>query len=184
MGTDGFTVFETAIGHCGIGWRGAGHGGVVTGTSLPEDGEERTRARLRTTFPDAAEQPPPAFVREAIGAITALLAGEPADLSGIPLDLSGVPLFHARVYEVVRAVPPGGTLTYGEIARHLEMPGSARAVGQAMGHNPFPPIVPCHRVLAAGGKPGGFSARGGQATKRRMLAIEGVYLEEPALFDL
>lgn len=117
--------------------------------------------------------------------MTALLSGEDlAAPDSVPLDLSRVPPFHARVYEVARTIPPGTTLTYGEIARRLGEPGAARAVGQALGANPFAPIVPCHRVLAAGGGTGGFSADGGVATKRRLLEIEGVHLEQPALFDL
>ena len=112
----------------------------------------------------------------------ALLGGARPDLTSVPLDLSGVPEFHRRAYEVARTIPPGRTLTYGDIAHRLGQPGSAQAVGQAMGHNPFPIIVPCHRVLAAGGKDGGFSARGGVGTKRRMLVIEGALADEPTLF--
>ena len=99
-----------------------------------------------------------------IAAIAALLRGEPVDLSGTVLDESRVPEFHRRVYEIARAIPPGRTLTYGEIAERLGEPGAARAVGQALGENPFPIVVPCHRVLAANGKLGGFSAPGGTAT--------------------
>lgn len=105
-----------------------------------------------------------------------------ADLSTVELDMTGVPDFHRRVYDIVRCIPPGQTLTYGDIARRLGLPGSAQAVGRAMGRNPFAPIVPCHRVLAAGGKDGGFSAHGGVGTKRRMLVIEGVLAEETTLF--
>ena len=86
--------------------------------------------------------------------------------------MEGVAGFHRRVYDAARAIPPGKTLAYGEIAERIGAPGAARAVGQALGRNPFPIVVPCHRVLAAGGKIGGFSAHGGTATKRRMLAIE------------
>ena len=91
--------------------------------------------------------------------------------------MDGVPEFHRRVYEAARAIPPGNTLSYGDIAKRVGAPGAARAVGQALGRNPFPIVVPCHRVLAAGGKIGGFSAQGGVATKRRMLAIEGARVE-------
>jgi methylated-DNA-[protein]-cysteine S-methyltransferase len=111
-----------------------------------------------------------------------LLGGARQDLASVPLDFSGVPSFNRRAYEVARTIPPGKTLTYGDIAHRLGQPGSAQAVGQAMGHNPFPIIVPCHRVLAAGGKDGGFSARGGVGTKRRMLVIEGALADEPTLF--
>ncbi|WP_410617323.1 methylated-DNA--[protein]-cysteine S-methyltransferase [Amycolatopsis sp. lyj-109] len=176
--TTGFTVFDTAIGACGLAWRDD----VVIGTSLPEGSVERTRAWLVRRFPDAVEGPPPAPVREAVDGIVALLGGVHQDLASVALDMAGVPEFNRRAYEVARTIPPGRTLTYGDIAHRLGQPGSAQAVGQAMGHNPFPIIVPCHRVLAAGGKDGGFSARGGVGTKRRMLVIEGALADEPTLF--
>jgi methylated-DNA-[protein]-cysteine S-methyltransferase len=102
--------------------------------------------------------------------------GERVDLTFIQLDMDSLPQFHQRVYEIARSIPPGATLTYGEIATRLGDPGSARAVGQALGRNPIPVIVPCHRVMAAGGKTGGFSAPGGAATKLNLLAIEGAQL--------
>ncbi|WIY03267.1 methylated-DNA--[protein]-cysteine S-methyltransferase [Amycolatopsis mongoliensis] len=176
--TTRFTVFDTAIGPCGLAWRDD----VVIGTSLPDGGAAGLRARLAGRFPGAVEGPPPPPVRAAVDGIVALLAGGRADLTSIPLDFAGVPEFNRRAYEIARAVPPGKTLTYGDIAHRLGMPGSAQAVGQAMGSNPFPIIVPCHRVTAAGGKDGGFSARGGVATKRRMLVIEGALADEPTLF--
>jgi methylated-DNA-[protein]-cysteine S-methyltransferase len=154
----------------------------VIGTSLPEGSAERTRSWLARRFPDAVESAPPAEVQAAIDGIVALLNGEHRDLSRVELDFGDVPEFNRRAYEVARTIPPGKTLTYGDIAHRLGMPGSAQAVGQAMGRNPFPIIVPCHRVLAAGGKDGGFSARGGVATKRRMLVIEGALADEPTLF--
>ncbi|WP_199433837.1 methylated-DNA--[protein]-cysteine S-methyltransferase [Qaidamihabitans albus] len=180
MTAPGFAVFDTAIGHCGIAWREH----VIIGSRLPEGGAARTRARLLERFPDGTEQVPPPAVRHTIEAVTALLRGEAADLSGAVLDMSGVPPFHRRVYELARTVPPGATLTYGEIAQRLGEPGAARAVGQALGNNPFAPIVPCHRVLAAGGRTGGFSATGGTATKLRMLDIENAHAEAPTLFRL
>jgi methylated-DNA-[protein]-cysteine S-methyltransferase len=98
--------------------------------------------------------------------------------------MTGVPPFHQRVYAVARAIAPGHTLTYGEVAAALGEPGAARAVGQALGHNPFAPVVPCHRVLAAGARSGGFSATGGVDTKLRMLLAEGArFGREPGLFD-
>jgi methylated-DNA-[protein]-cysteine S-methyltransferase len=173
----GFAVFDTAIGPCGLAWRDD----VVIGTSLPEGSAARTLAWLVKRFPDAVEGPP-SPVRAAVDGIVALLAGEHRDLAEIELDLAAVPEFHRRAYEIARTIPPGKTLTYGDIAHRLGMPGSAQAVGQAMGHNPFPIVVPCHRVLAAGGRDGGCSARGGVATKRRMLVIEGALADEPTLF--
>jgi methylated-DNA-[protein]-cysteine S-methyltransferase len=109
----------------------------------------------------------------AIARIVALLGGEAADLDSIAIDMSAVADFDQRVYEVTRRVPRGQTTSYGEVAARLGDSGAARAVGQALGRNPFPLIVPCHRVLAAKGRPGGFSAHGGVLTKLRLLAIEG-----------
>jgi methylated-DNA-[protein]-cysteine S-methyltransferase len=169
MSALGVTLFDTAIGRCGIAWGGRG----IVGVQLPEAHEGATRARLLRRFPDAREDAPPPAVRRAVDAITALLRGERTDLTEVPLDMDRVPEFHRRVYEAARAIPSGSTRSYGEIATELGDPGSARAVGQALGRNPFAIVVPCHRVLAAGGRSGGFSASGGVATKLRMLAIEG-----------
>jgi methylated-DNA-[protein]-cysteine S-methyltransferase len=172
MMANGFALFDTAIGRCGVAWGERG----VAGVQLPDAGERETRARMLARFPAAGEATPPAEVRQVIDRIVALLRGEASDLSTIALDMDEVPAFHRRVYEAARAIQPGMTLSYGDIAARVGAPGAARAVGQALGRNPFPIIVPCHRVLAAGGKIGGFSAPGGSATKRRMLAIEGAQL--------
>ena len=172
MMASGFALFDTAIGRCGIAW--GGHG--VAGVQLPEAGEPETRARMLQRFPAAGEMPPPPEIEQAIERIVALLCGASSDLSAVALDMDHVPAFHRRVYEIARAIPPGMTLSYGDIAARVGAPGAARAVGQALGRNPFPIVVPCHRVLAAGGKIGGFSAQGGVITKRRMLAIEGAKL--------
>jgi methylated-DNA-[protein]-cysteine S-methyltransferase len=180
MTAPGFALFDTPIGHCAIAW---GERGVV-GVQLPEASEARTLARMRRRFPDTPEAPPPAAVERAIEAIVALLQGEAIDLSAIALDMEHVPPFERRVYEVARTIPPGATLAYGDIAARLGAPGEAREVGQALGQNPFPIVVPCHRVLAAGGKVGGFSANGGIATKLRLLTIEGARTSsEPSLFE-
>jgi len=177
MAATRFALFDTAIGRCGIAWGDAG----IVALQLPEASEAETAARLRKTCPTAAEGLPPPPIMAAIGLVAALLRGEAADLSAIVLDMAGVPDFHRRVYDVARTIPPGRTLTYGAIARQLGEPGAARAVGQALGRNPFAVIVPCHRVVAAGGAMGGFSAGGGVETKRRILAIEGARAEEPTL---
>jgi methylated-DNA-[protein]-cysteine S-methyltransferase len=175
-----FTFFDTAIGRCGIAWGARG----VLAVLLPERSEPAARARLLRMVPDASEALPPSEIQHAIDGIVALLGGERRDLSEVPIDMGGVPAFHARVYEVARLIPPGATLSYGEIARRLGEPGAARDVGEALGKNPFPIVVPCHRVLAAGGKLGGFSARGGVRTKLRLLEIEGALQPEtPMLFD-
>ena len=166
----GFLLFETPIGVCGIVW---GDRGVV-GVQLPEASESAARARVQREFPDALESPAPPDVQRALEGIVALLRGEAKDLSFIQLDMRQVAPFNRRVYEVARTIPPGATLSYGEIAARLGEPGAARDVGSALGQNPFAIVVPCHRVLAAGGKIGGFSARGGIRTKLRLLSIEGV----------
>ena len=170
MTATAFALFDTPIGRCGIAWAAGG----IAGLQLPEANERATRARLQQRFPGVREAEPPPPLRRALAAIAALLRGEARDLSALTLDLTGVPPFHRRVYEAARTIPPGTTLSYGEIATRIGAPGSARAVGQALGRNPFPIVVPCHRVLAAGGKTGGFTATGGVTTKLRMLALEGV----------
>ncbi len=180
MGEGGHALFPTAIGVCGIAW---GPGGVVA-VQLPEADASRTRARLLKGLPPLPEvAAPPTSVQAAIDGVQALLEGRwRGDLREIELDMTRLTPFQREVYAFVRAIPPGQTRTYGEVAQALGDPGLARAVGQAMGHNPFAPVVPCHRVLAAGNKPGGFSANGGAHTKLRMLAIEGAL--ERDLFGL
>jgi methylated-DNA-[protein]-cysteine S-methyltransferase len=180
MGELGFAIFDAAIGRCGIVWSARG----VVGVQLPEKSERATRNRLLRRFPAARETVPPVAMRRAIDDIGALLQGEPRDLGHIMLDSEGVPDFHRRVYDLARGIPPGTTLSYGELAERLGDRDLARDVAQALAHNPFPLIVPCHRVLAAGGKMGGFSAPGGVRTKLRLLSIEGAqHGAEPMLFD-
>jgi methylated-DNA-[protein]-cysteine S-methyltransferase len=171
-----YTLFETAIGWAGVAW---GDRGLV-GVHLPEPSPETARRSFQRRFPDAAEAAPPAEVEAAIGGIRELLAGEPNALLDVPIDIARVPEFNARVYEIARAIPPGETLTYGEIAAKLGDKLLARDVGAALGQNPWPIVVPCHRVTAAGGKLGGFSARGGVNTKVKLLAIEGAQVLQPA----
>jgi methylated-DNA-[protein]-cysteine S-methyltransferase len=170
-----FALFDTAVGRCAVAWSERG----ILGVQLPESSEHQTLARMLKRFPRARETQPTADIQSAIDGIAALLRGEPSDLPAIALDLAGVPVFNRRVYEVARTIPPGATLTYGDIAARLGTPGSARAVGQALGRNPFPIIVPCHRVVAAGGKIGGFSAKGGTATKLRLLSLERASVAQP-----
>jgi methylated-DNA-[protein]-cysteine S-methyltransferase len=167
-----FALFDTSIGRCGIAW---GERGIV-GMQLPEGSDSKTLARLRRRFPAAVARTPPVEVQRAIDAIAGLLRGEPSDLSGITLDMAGLPPFHRRVYEAARTIPAGATVSYGELATRAGAPGAARAVGQALARNPFAIVVPCHRVLAAGGRAGGFSANGGVGTKRRLLKIESAPL--------
>jgi methylated-DNA-[protein]-cysteine S-methyltransferase len=180
MMEQGFTLFDTDIGPCGIAW---GERGVIA-VQLPEASAARTRARLHRRYPDARETPPPAEVQAAIEGIVALLRGEARDLSHVALDMERVEEFDRRVYEIARNIPSGETLSYGEIAARLGRRELARDVGQALGRNPFPIIVPCHRVLAVGGKAGGFSANGGVTTKLRLLTIERARTSAtPTLFD-
>jgi methylated-DNA-[protein]-cysteine S-methyltransferase len=177
----GFCIFDTAIGACGLAWSADGK---VAAAQLPESSEQGTRQRIRREYPQAIEAEPPPAMGEVIRRVRDLLNGQPDALLDVPLAMSNVPEFNRRVYEVTRAIPPGRTLTYGEVAARIGEPGAARAVGQALGHNPFAPIVPCHRVLAAGQGGGGFSAEGGVATKLRMLQIERArFGNEPGLFD-
>jgi len=175
----GFAIFETAIGRCGIVWGSRG----IVGVQLPEASERSTRNRVLRRFATAREAAPPAEVQRAIEEIVALISGEPRDLRYVRIDNEDMPDLHRRVYDVARTIPPGGTLTYGEIAERLGDRTLARDVGEALSQNPWPIIVPCHRVLASGGKLGGFSAHGGIDTKLRLLSIEGAQPGGPMLFD-
>ena len=178
--TLGFCLFDTAIGFCAIAWSER----ALVGVQLPEVDAAASRLRMRRRFPQATENAPTPWVQAALTRIRALLAGRHDDLRDIPLDMSGVPPFNRRVYEIARGLPPGRTVSYGEVAALLGEPAAARAVGQALGHNPFAPVVPCHRVIAASGAAGGFSADGGVATKLRMLQIERAQFgPQPGLFD-
>jgi methylated-DNA-[protein]-cysteine S-methyltransferase len=175
-----FAMFDTPIGVCGVVW--GAHG--IVAVQLPMSSEEKTRSRIRLRHGELDETSPPADVQRAIDSMVELLEGKKPDLTDIVLDLAGVPEFHRSVYDIARTIAPGQTLTYGDIARRLGGVELSRDVGQALGHNPCPIVVPCHRVLAAGDKPGGFSANGGVATKLKMLAIEGAYVNyTPTLFD-
>jgi methylated-DNA-[protein]-cysteine S-methyltransferase len=169
LGPSHFTLFDTPIGRCGIAWTALG----ISCLQLPEADDTHTRARLRRQVPGACESPPSAEAGRAIEAVRALLFGERIDLSFVTVDWAAVAPFDRRVYEVARTIPPGRTLTYGEVAARIGEPAAARAVGRALGQNPFAIIVPCHRVLAKGARTGGFTANGGVALKLRLLAIEG-----------
>ncbi len=162
--------FDTPLGRCGIAWTDRG----VARFQLPEPDDRRGVASLERLGAVPAEPPPEiaAGVRDAVRH----LAGDARDFSAVPLDLEGVGDFARRVYAAARRVPAGSTATYGEIAAAIGEPGEARAVGQALGANPVPLIVPCHRIVASGGRIGGFSAPGGALTKTRLLALEGVGL--------
>jgi methylated-DNA-[protein]-cysteine S-methyltransferase len=168
----GYALFETEFGVCAIAWSARGVVRVV----LPEASVEETETRVRRQAKTATRMKPPEWVAAAIGAVQAYFLGEQVDLSTVPLDLAHEPEFERRVYDALRRIGWAATTTYGRLADAAGSPGAARAVGRAMARNPVPVIVPCHRVLAAGGAVGGFSAHGGVATKQRMLALERVTL--------
>jgi methylated-DNA-[protein]-cysteine S-methyltransferase len=162
-----FSLFPTPIGACGIAWSGD----AVVATHLPEASQAKTAARLAARA-GATEGEPPDAIQRAISSITALLEGEGTDLNFVACDFSRVDAFAAKVYAATRAIPPGETQSYGAIAVQLGDKSLAQSVGRALGRNPFPIIVPCHRVVGANGRLTGFSANGGVETKLRMLVIE------------
>lgn len=170
-----YVLFDTAIGRCGLAWSDTG----ISAVGLPEPGD--ALADYLHSFggePGATD----ALAGDAVEAIVALLDGKRADLTAIPVDLD-VSEFDYAVYDVTRAIQRGSTMTYGAVASLLGHPGAAQAVGGALGRNPIPIIIPCHRVLGAGQEVGGFSAPGGASTKAKILAIEGVAgFGEPTLF--
>jgi methylated-DNA-[protein]-cysteine S-methyltransferase len=169
MSGRGYTVFDTAVGRCGIAWGELG----VLGVQLPEAREIETRRRLYQIFPDTRELRPPPEIQGAIDGIAALLRGKVADFSEVRLDMTDVRPFDGRVYDFTRTIPRGETLTYGEVAAKLRASGAAHSVAQALARNPFMLIVPCHRVLEAGGYADPISPNGGSISKRRLLSIEG-----------
>ncbi len=176
-----YAIFDTAIGWAGIAW---GDNGLI-GAHLPDSDSAIARASLLRRFSDVAEDEPPPEVASVIDQIRALLRGEKPMLLEARLDLSRVPEFNAKVYAITRQIPPGETMTYGAIALKVGDRHLAQQIGGVLGRNPWPIIVPCHRVTAAGGKLGGFTARGGVATKLKLLAIEGApAAAQPDLFGI
>lgn len=169
-----FTIFDTGIGRCALIWRG----GALTGVLLPSPSDDAMRRSIRKRTPDAVEADAPPFVQEAIDKIRRLANGEPTSFDGVPLDRSAIEPFANSVYDVLLKTAFGDTTTYGAIAEALGDKTLSRAVGAALGANPFPIIIPCHRVTAAGGKMGGFTAPGGTNAKRRLLDIEGAFAAE------
>jgi len=175
-----YTLFDTAIGRCGIAWRS----GLVVSTALPGEDDAATVSHLIRRLPDAIEAEPEGVAANAVALVQRLLDGAAVDLSVVPVDLDACPAFERQIYALLREVPTGSTVTYGELAARAGAPGAARAVGMAMGRNPVPIIVPCHRVLASSGRSGGFSAPGGVTTKFRILQIEQAgRSSETLLFD-
>ena len=181
MAGRGYTIFDTAVGRCGIAWGDLG----VAGVQLPEARELETRGRMLRQYPDARELRPPLNVELAIEGIVTLLRGKPSDLSDVSLDMTGVHAFNQRVYAFARAIPRGETRTYGEVAASLRLSGAVHSVAQAIARNPFVIIVPCHRVLEAGGYADKISPNGGAISKRRLLSIEGNHpTTSKTLFDV
>lgn len=172
-----YLIFETQGGPCGIAWTAAG----VVRFQLPGDDASTTRRLLLRHFPEAIAGDPSPAIAQAVDAVKRYFAGEEVDFTGVPLDLAGQSDFFRTIYDATRRVPWGETTTYGTLARDLGAgPETAREIGQAMAKNPVALIIPCHRVLAAGGKVGGFSAPGGSSSKLKMLALEGVSFTPPA----
>jgi methylated-DNA-[protein]-cysteine S-methyltransferase len=163
-----FSLFETTLGWCGV----IANEAQIAGALLPEDRPDPIRKRFLRGHPEALETPPAQALERAIVRIRDLIDGGNDDLRDLELDMSSLSQFERRVYQIARDIRPGQTSTYGEIARALGDVNESRAVGVALGRNPFAPIVPCHRVVAAGQKLGGFSATGGRALKLKMLANE------------
>jgi methylated-DNA-[protein]-cysteine S-methyltransferase len=177
-----YALVATAIGDIGLGWSAVG----LRVLQLPEADRRATERRLAGTLAMHGEggvrpaDPPPPILR-AIASLRQYCRGVEVDFAAVPLDLAGLPTFRQRVYAAARAVAWGRTVSYGELARRIGQHGAARAVGQALGLNPLPIIIPCHRILASGGRIGGFSAYGGAATKLRLLELEGLSGAMPLL---
>ena len=172
--------FETAIGPCGVAWSGT----TLRAVQLPEADAAATAARLASRHPEATAAEPEGAIAAAVAAIRALLDGAPLSLAEIAIDEEALGRFDRDVYRAARRVLPGDTSTYGAIATAIGRPAEARSVGQSLARNPFPIVVPCHRILAAGGRTGGFSGAGGVDTKLKMLTIERARItDEPGLFD-
>ena len=169
-----YSLFSTPVGDCGIAWIGD----LVVATHLPERTSSQTADRLAART-GATKGRPTTAIRRAVRSITSLLEGERTDLGFIACDFSAIDPFAAKVFAETRAIPAGETLNYGQIASRLGDRRLARRVGGALGRNPFPIIVPCHRVIGANGRLTGFSAHGGVATKLTLLSIEGAFSSEP-----
>ena len=169
-------VFDSAIGVCGIAWNQRG----LTRLQLPEADRQATERRLRARSIGASTAEPPPAIAAVIADLQRYLTGARVDFSAVVVDLLDVDAFRRTVYAAARALGWGETASYGEIARQVGAPSRAQAVGQAMGRNPVPIVIPCHRVVASGRRIGGFSAPGGTFTKERLLWMEGVRIRGDA----
>jgi methylated-DNA-[protein]-cysteine S-methyltransferase len=175
-----YSVFDTALGRCGIAWGDAG----IVGVQLAAMREIETRGQLLRRFPDARETRPPLEIAPAIEAIATLLRGQACDLPNVALDMQGVPPFNRRVYDILRGIPRGETISFGEIGARLGATGAIHSVSQALARNPFPVLVPCHRAVEARGDTAGAPSFGGSITRYRLLSLEGALAGRgPSLFD-
>lgn len=172
-----YCLFDTAIGPCGVAWSERG----LTRVQLPESGRSATERRLKARSGGTRAEVPPLQIKQLIAEIQRYATGERVDFSSTALDLSKVGPIDREICTAARSIGWGATTTYGDLARQTGTPGDARGVGQAMSRNPMPIVIPCHRVLAKGNKLGGFSAYGGTVTKERLLALEGVRVDDDAL---
>ncbi len=178
MTSTGQAIFETELGFMGIAWSEAG----LTRLCLAEPERASVERRLARVAGGTAQVSPeaqPAWIVRLIDAITDYASGESREFSSVPVDLAGVDDFRLAIYDAARELRFGAVTTYGELATRAGYPGMARETGAALGSNPVPLVIPCHRIVAAGGKIGGFSAPGGSASKERMLALEGVRVGPP-----
>jgi len=180
----GYHVFDTAAGSCGLAWSPEG----LTQVQLPEVTAAATDARLARRSGAPRCDAPPAWIAGIADRMGSYFEGVENDFTDVALDQRGISAFNARVYTALRDFGWGQVTSYGALADAIGEPGAARAIGAAMGANPWPLIVPCHRVLAASGRIGGFSAHGGQDTKRHMLQLERIDADGaapllPGLFD-
>jgi methylated-DNA-[protein]-cysteine S-methyltransferase len=169
-----FGLFPTAFGTCGLSWKE----GRLTRFHLPEASEALTRRRLASTGDaEVGEGESPEWVRAVIARVRRHFEGDLQDFSDVSLEWSLVSEFQRSVYHQTQSIRPGFKRGYGEVAGALALgPGSARAVGVALATNPWPLIVPCHRVVSADDRMTGFSGPGGIRTKTRLLALEGAEL--------
>lgn len=168
-----YCLFESPLGWCGIAWSDSGAAYAVTSFQLPEATMELTESRIAQNSGGRKSSEQPLHMSKIIKRVCEHFKGVVQDFRNVPVDLDGVGPFARKVYEAAREIPVGQTVTYAELANALGQPAATRAVGRALGRNPIPLIIPCHRVLAAHGKPGGFSAHGGRVTKAKLLAMEG-----------
>jgi O-6-methylguanine DNA methyltransferase len=174
-----YCLFDTPVGICGIAWREPEYASgqpVVISLRLPEETEQLTERKIAGRGGSGKASPPP-LIAAIVVKICRHLRGEIQDFTDISVGYDGIGAFARQVYQVCREIPAGSTMSYGEVAAAINHPGAARAVGQALGRNPVPLLIPCHRVLTATGSAGGFSAYGGVETKARILALEGVIIE-------